>query len=61
MYELKRHKKNDKIKWVLKILQNKYSQDTITDVVEVDLWEKDYFVLTVMDKVEHSSTVIRFH
>ncbi|MDE6472077.1 MAG: hypothetical protein K2L52_03535 [Clostridia bacterium] len=44
-----------------KILQNKYSQDTITDVVDVDLWEKDYFVLTVTDKVERSSTVIRFH
>ena len=46
---------------VAKILQHRYPDDTITGVTEVDLWVKDYFVLTVTDKVECKSTVISFH
>lgn len=46
---------------IAEILQTKYPENKISDVTEIDLWAKDYFVLTVTDKVEHRSTAISFH
>lgn len=43
------------------ILQSKYPNDGITNVTETDLWAKDYFTISVTDKVELRTVTISFH